>query len=203
MPRDTIVELAIRYGLITHHTSYYVPSARELEQLGRQAHLLERLDIGPRPLGTTWDGRAENRLLAAAIAAPLALMGCSRPHAGEDGPAVHEAERGIAPPPAAPSRSAPTEPASTSEEDRTPTETPTGAADGPMAALASQSLRPAAAEAQPSPTKLLPPRPRAVGDHRFGIRGRAADREDGRRQQPELDAPGADSGRRSSESITS
>ncbi|MCC7535365.1 MAG: VWA domain-containing protein, partial [Deltaproteobacteria bacterium] len=38
--RETVAELGTRYGLITPYTSYYVPSERELREMGEQASLL-------------------------------------------------------------------------------------------------------------------------------------------------------------------
>ncbi|MCC7538341.1 MAG: TonB family protein, partial [Deltaproteobacteria bacterium] len=48
--RETVAELGTRYGLITPYTSYYVPSERELREMGEQASLLfdrPLLPVGP------------------------------------------------------------------------------------------------------------------------------------------------------------
>ncbi len=73
--REDVAELGTRYGLITPFTSYYVPSRRELAQMGPQAlHLLDQplLPVGRR--------RSDGDDVAAAIftlaLGPLALAGC-------------------------------------------------------------------------------------------------------------------------------
>jgi Ca-activated chloride channel family protein len=47
--RESVAELGTRYGLITPFTSFYVPSARELRELGESARLLDAvpLEIAP------------------------------------------------------------------------------------------------------------------------------------------------------------
>jgi Ca-activated chloride channel family protein len=69
--REEIAELGTRYGLITPYTSYYVPSARELSQMGGWSQLfLHRPLVGPRGEGT---------LASAAFAValgPLSIAGC-------------------------------------------------------------------------------------------------------------------------------
>lgn len=87
VPRETIVELGTRYGLITPYTSFYVPSAREAAQSG-YSRLLVPLDVEPHSTAS-----ADNRLssvLSMALIAPLAMLGCERSAA--DWSAVPNAE---------------------------------------------------------------------------------------------------------------
>lgn len=71
VPRETIVELGTRYGLITPYTSYYVPSARELRSGGYSSLDYDTLDLeGGRNSADALP------LLAAVITAPLGIMGC-------------------------------------------------------------------------------------------------------------------------------
>jgi tetratricopeptide (TPR) repeat protein len=75
--REEIAELGTRYGLITPYTSYYVPSARELGEMGGVGQLYLHPDlVGPRP--STPEG---SHVLAEAalslVLAPLALTACS------------------------------------------------------------------------------------------------------------------------------
>jgi Ca-activated chloride channel family protein len=72
--REEIAELGTRYGLITPYTSYYVPSAQELSQMGAVSEIWRHIDlVGPRPASATTLAEA-----AATIAlGPLALTACS------------------------------------------------------------------------------------------------------------------------------
>ncbi|MCC7541775.1 MAG: VWA domain-containing protein, partial [Deltaproteobacteria bacterium] len=85
--REAVAELGTRYGLITPFTSYYVPSARELREMGESASLLwldapggnpperEPLGVGPR---APW----------ASAFAFLAIGGCSLVSSDQEAPAV-------------------------------------------------------------------------------------------------------------------
>jgi Ca-activated chloride channel family protein len=87
VPRETIVELGTRYGLITPYTSFYVPSASELRRSGlSQLLLYEPLEPAARPRRA--DRLAEDAL-AALLAAPLALAGCRG--SDESAPAASQA----------------------------------------------------------------------------------------------------------------
>ncbi len=75
--REEIAELGTRYGLITPFTSYYVPSARELREMGGTGRLYLHRDLVP-PLAAPPPN--EHVLASAVIAvvlAPLSLTGCS------------------------------------------------------------------------------------------------------------------------------
>ncbi len=71
--REEIAELGTRYGLITPYTSYYVPSARELSQMGAlsRLHLHDDL-VGPRSA----EGSTLAQAAATLLLGPLALTGC-------------------------------------------------------------------------------------------------------------------------------
>ncbi len=82
--REEVAELGTRYGLITPFTSYYVPSAQELAQMGRSA---SRWIARPDLLAETEHDRAGDTWLAIALG-PLSIAGCSR---ASDAPAEEEA----------------------------------------------------------------------------------------------------------------
>ncbi|MBX3270431.1 MAG: AgmX/PglI C-terminal domain-containing protein [Sandaracinaceae bacterium] len=73
--REDVAELGTRYGLITPFTSYYVPSRRELAQMG--PHALGLLD---RPLlrvgGHRTAGEEVGAVLFTAALGPLSIAGC-------------------------------------------------------------------------------------------------------------------------------
>ncbi len=69
--REEIAELGTRYGLITPYTSYYVPSAREMAQMGAVSQLYLHPDlVGPAPASTF------AQAAATLVLGPLALTGC-------------------------------------------------------------------------------------------------------------------------------
>jgi len=82
--REDVAELGTRYGLITPFTSYYVPSRRELSQMGPQAR--RWIDQPLLPVGDQGPGAPE--MVAGAVftlaLGPLAIASC----AGEDAPAM-------------------------------------------------------------------------------------------------------------------
>ncbi|MFO0683918.1 MAG: VIT domain-containing protein [Sandaracinus sp.] len=92
--REEIAELGTRYGLITPYTSYYVPSAREMAQMGALSGIFEHVDlVGP--------ARARSSSLAEAAATilvgPLALTGCvsgSEPPSAASAPLEESEEQG-------------------------------------------------------------------------------------------------------------
>jgi len=69
--REEVADLGVRYGLITPFTSFYVPSAAELAQLGPDAALLYRdtsmFAARPTPYASSW----------APLAALLSTSGCN------------------------------------------------------------------------------------------------------------------------------
>ena len=76
-----MAELGTRYGLITPYTSYYVPSARELAQMGEEQARLMESELLPGPAELRRSGRPSktSRALAAmasVVSAPLAITGC-------------------------------------------------------------------------------------------------------------------------------
>ncbi len=93
--REEIAELGTRYGLITPYTSYYVPSARELAQMGGVSSLYLHPDlVGPRSIATESSVFAE---AAATLAlGPLALTGCGFEAAPASEPATSDQGGGTA-----------------------------------------------------------------------------------------------------------
>ena len=98
--RESIAELGTRYGLITPYTSYYVPSARELREMGESARLYDYELLEP----TTPHATEVSDALATALAVvafPLTMTtGCSSqsapsgpPMAFESAPPADESER--------------------------------------------------------------------------------------------------------------
>lgn len=150
VPRETIVELGTRYGLITPYTSYYVPSARELRS-GRHSSLLyNTLDVGDER-----GSRGPLPLLAAALTAPLAIMGCrgSEPEAEQAVAASPERNVELRVSSRSPSSSAPSpSPVAANEETQTasaPPAPPSGdvaaASDVPATAAPAQAAQERAA----------------------------------------------------------
>jgi hypothetical protein len=91
--REEIAELGTRYGLITPFTSYYVPSASELSQMGATGRLYLHRDLVP-ALPAPAEGE-EHVLAQAAIGlvlAPLSLTGCARSSDAAPEPQAAEAE---------------------------------------------------------------------------------------------------------------
>lgn len=75
--REEIAELGTRYGLITPYTSYYVPSARELAQMGGVSQLYLHPDlVGPRPLESS-PASTMAEAAATIVLGPLSLTACS------------------------------------------------------------------------------------------------------------------------------
>ncbi|MEC7519980.1 MAG: AgmX/PglI C-terminal domain-containing protein [Myxococcota bacterium] len=72
--REEVAELGTRYGLITPFTSYYVPSRRELQQMGAAA--LRHLDRPLLRVGGVREGGALSVVSAVALG-PLAITGCA------------------------------------------------------------------------------------------------------------------------------
>jgi tetratricopeptide (TPR) repeat protein len=75
--RESVAELGTRYGLITPFTSFYVPSARELRELGESARLLDAapLEIAPDSAVDPLDALATG---LAVVAFPLTMTtGCA------------------------------------------------------------------------------------------------------------------------------
>ncbi len=92
--REEIAELGTRYGLITPFTSYYVPSAREMAEMGAVSGIFEHVDlVGPRR-------ERESSLAEAAatlLVGPLALTGCtagSEPPTAASGPLTADPQQG-------------------------------------------------------------------------------------------------------------
>ncbi len=82
--REEIAELGTRYGLITPYTSYYVPSARELSEMGGVGQLYLHPDlVAPRVAPPGGDHVLAEAALSLVLA-PLALTGCTM---GEAAPA--------------------------------------------------------------------------------------------------------------------
>ena len=79
--REEVAELGTRYGLITPFTSYYVPSRREINQMGAAA--LQHIDRPLLPVGGPQRSAAASVITAIALG-PLSIMGCLS--AGEDAP---------------------------------------------------------------------------------------------------------------------
>ncbi|UJR84828.1 AgmX/PglI C-terminal domain-containing protein [Sandaracinus amylolyticus] len=73
--REEIAELGTRYGLITPFTSYYVPSARELREMGRLSRLLHHEPLVD-PAAREEESTIAQIALGIALG-PLALTGCS------------------------------------------------------------------------------------------------------------------------------
>ncbi|HJL17175.1 MAG TPA: VIT domain-containing protein [Sandaracinaceae bacterium LLY-WYZ-13_1] len=86
--REEVAELGTRYGLITPFTSYYVPSAQELNRLGAAAlPLVDRPDVLAEA-----DARRDSwgEIALAVALGPLSIAGCAEQSA--EAPAVAEEE---------------------------------------------------------------------------------------------------------------
>lgn len=85
--REEIAELGTRYGLITPYTSYYVPSARELREMGVLSRaLIHRPLVDPSALAARAEA-GEGTLASIALGVamgPLALTGCGRAEPSSD-----------------------------------------------------------------------------------------------------------------------
>jgi hypothetical protein len=75
--REEIAELGTRYGLITPFTSYYVPSANELSQMGATGRLYLHRDLVPAlPSPVETEDVLAQAVIAVALG-PLSLSGCA------------------------------------------------------------------------------------------------------------------------------
>ena len=87
--REEVADLGTRYGLITPFTSFYVPSARELSQMGHAARSLDHQPmLGRRFEPPSAVGEAVARLALAPWLGAAALTGCDAVEklAGQAGP---------------------------------------------------------------------------------------------------------------------
>ncbi len=140
--RESIAELGTRYGLITPFTSFYVPSARELRELGESARLLDAapLDFVPDSSPGALDALATG---LAVVAFPLTLTtGCALLERDKSAPAPEPAAVSVA--------SGSTAPASERANDES--ESPV-----PQAAPAAEEVAAPFGDEAPSPAAPLPP----------------------------------------------
>ena len=75
--REEIAELGTRYGLITPYTSYYVPSANELSQMGPTGRLYLHPDLVPSRSAPTDPGHVLAEAMITVALGPLSLSGCA------------------------------------------------------------------------------------------------------------------------------
>ncbi|MFK7985943.1 MAG: VIT domain-containing protein [Sandaracinaceae bacterium] len=150
--REEVVELGVRHGLITPHTSFYVPSAAELRRMGILAtRLMDRPSVNRMALRTEPVSPLARGALAV-VMAPLTLSGC-----GELSDRAEEIAGGGFDGQHAPDSPAPMEPTSSSNAADPSAPPP---AEAPPATTPPIVPAEATPEPEPSPDiTAVPPRP--------------------------------------------
>ncbi|AKF11715.1 AgmX/PglI C-terminal domain-containing protein [Sandaracinus amylolyticus] len=184
--REEIAELGTRYGLITPFTSYYVPSARELREMGQLSRLLRH-----EPLVDPSVAAEESTLAQIALGialGPLALTGCTtsaEPPTGSsatsDPGALEEVEE--SPPPQQPGATE-TATSTQTESARYGVEGNGASAAVPLGQERVDAPQPAPAPPPATTAPVLPAEPEAAA---APVTGATTDRAPARRAEPSPD----------------